>query len=297
VVSVFFLMSAWNFNASTGVIAVALVGAISLVYYAFLRNRNLKSLDSTTYQPFRLTHKEDISHNTIKFRFALPSKDHSLGLPVGNHISLQFQDKDGNPVIRRYTPVTSDEEKGYFDLVIKVYPEGKMSQYLSKLKLGDTIDIKGPQGHLTYLGHGNFMIKRKGVETKQHVNKIGMIAGGTGITPMLQLIRAILRTPSDRTSISLLFANVSEADILLRKELDALAVEHKSQFHLYYTLDKAETDWKMGRGFVTADMIKGNLPAPSNDTVILMCGPPPMMKFMLNHMTALKYEEPNFFQY
>jgi len=290
-------MSAWNFNVSTGVVAVALVGALSLVYYAFLRNRSLKALDPTTYQPFRLTQKEDVSHNTIKFRFALPSKDHCLGLPVGKHISLQFKDKDGKQVIRQYTPVTSDEEKGYFDLVIKVYPEGKMSQYLSKLKLGDTIDIKGPHGALTYLGDGDFLIKRKGGEIKQHVNKIGMIAGGTGITPMLQLVRAILRNPRDRTSISLIFANVSEADILLRKELDALAVEHKSQFQLYYTLDKAETDWKMGRGFVTSDMIKGNLPAPASDTIILMCGPPPMMKFMLNNMTALKYEDNNFFQY
>eukprot|EP00456_Euglypha_rotunda_P010100 TRINITY_DN1244_c0_g1_i1.p1 TRINITY_DN1244_c0_g1~~TRINITY_DN1244_c0_g1_i1.p1 ORF type:complete len:115 (-),score=14.84 TRINITY_DN1244_c0_g1_i1:24-368(-) len=114
---------------------------------------------------------------------------------------------------------------------------------------------------------------------------------------MLQLIRAILRNPRDRTQVNLIFANVSEADILLRKELDALAVEHKSQFQVFYTLDKAESDWKFGRGFVTGDMIKEHLPAPSKDSIILMCGPPPMMKFMLNHMTALKYDDTQFFQY
>ena len=64
-----------------------------------------------------------------------------------------------------------------------------------------------------------------------------MLAGGTGITPMYQVINAILRDPSDRTQLSLVSANVGEDDILLRKELDTLAATHDN-FRVYYVLNE-----------------------------------------------------------
>lgn len=50
-----------------------------------------------------------------------------------------------------------------------------------------------------------------------------MVAGGTGITPMLQVASALLQDPQEHTSISLVYANVTEDDILLRKDIDALS--------------------------------------------------------------------------
>ena len=64
----------------------------------------------------------------------------------------------------------------------------------------------------------------------------GMLAGGTGITPMYQVINAILRDPSDRTQLSLVSANVGEDDILLRRELDTLAATHDN-FRVHYVLN------------------------------------------------------------
>lgn len=54
---------------------------------------------------------------------------------------------------------------------------------------------------------------------------------------MLQLIRHITKDPLDTTTVSLIFANQTEKDILLRDELEKLAKEHPSQFKLWYTLD------------------------------------------------------------
>lgn len=84
-----------------------------------------------------------------------------------------------------------------------------------------------------------------------------MIAGGTGITPMLQIIRAIIRGRSkgDKTEIDLIFANVNEEDILLREDLDQLAREDKN-FRVHYVLNNPPEKWSGGVGFVTADMIK-----------------------------------------
>lgn len=164
-----------------------------------------------------LIEKEEISHDTRRYRFGLPSKQHILGLPIGQHIHLSCTIKD-ELVIRAYTPVSCDDDLGYVDLVVKVYkanvhpkfPDGgKMSQHLDSLSIGDTIAFRGPSGKLQYLGNGKFSIKklRKDPADNISVKKVNMIAGGTGITPMLQLIREILKKSDDKTECSLLFAN------------------------------------------------------------------------------------------
>lgn len=93
---------------------------------------------------------------------------------------------------------------------------------------------------------------------------------------MLQVIRSIIKNPHDDTEVWLLFANQTEEDILLRAELEALP---KNQFHLWYTVDRPPADWKYDAGFINADMVRRHLPKPSPDTVLLVCGPPPMIKF------------------
>lgn len=154
-----------------------------------------------------LIEKEQVSHDTRRFRFALTSEKHVLGLPVGQHISLRYTDEEGKLVMRSYTPITGHDQKGYVDLLVKVYfkgvhpkfPEGgKMSQYLEQLKIGDMIEVSGPKGKLTYVGKGVIHIKHRVKDPKPEIrkaNKIVMIAGGTGITPMLQVLRYALMEP------------------------------------------------------------------------------------------------------
>ena len=62
---------------------------------------------------------------------------------------------------------------------------GRMSQYLESLKIGDAIDVKGPLGHFVYLGQGNFRHSGHPGRT----TTLSMVAGGTGITPMWQVIQ------------------------------------------------------------------------------------------------------------
>ncbi len=57
-----------------------------------------------------------------------------------------------------------------------------------------------------------------------------MLAGGTGVTPMYQVAVAILKDPKDTTLLSLIFANVSEDDILIRQQLDALVQAYPTRF-------------------------------------------------------------------
>ena len=65
-----------------------------------------------------------------------------------------------------------------------------------------------------------------------------MFPGGTGITPMLQLVRDVFRNPSDKTELALLFANQTEDDILLREELEEVQKQNPDRFKLWYTVDR-----------------------------------------------------------
>jgi len=207
----------------------------------------------------------------------------------GQHIYMSAT-VNAKLVVRPYTPVSSDDDHGFVDFVIKVYfknvhpkfPEGgKMSQHLDSLNIGDTIDIRGPNGLLVYEGRGRFNVRtsKKDPPKQKLAKRIGLIAGGTGITPMLQLIRHIFKDSGDNTKIWLLFANQTEDDILLRDELEEIVAEHKDRFKLWYTVDRPPKDWSYSSGFISTEMIKEHLPSPSPDTLILMCGPPPMIEF------------------
>ncbi|KAL1929960.1 hypothetical protein VTP01DRAFT_1114 [Rhizomucor pusillus] len=249
--------------------------AAASAYYVYSRKKGAV-LDPKVYKKFKLIEKIEISHNTALYRFALPSKDAILGLPIGQHISVMGE-INGKEISRSYTPTSSDEDKGYFDLLIKSYPQGNISKMFAELKIGDLVSVRGPKGNFNY--------------TPNMCKSIGMIAGGTGITPMLQIIRAICRNPADRTVVNLIFANVNEEDILLKKELDELAAKHDN-FNVYYVLNNPPAGWTGGVGFVTADMIKEHCPAPSKDMKLLLCGPPPMVKAMSNAAVELGYEKP-----
>ena len=118
--------------------------------------------------------------------------------------------------------------------MIKSYPQGNISAHMARMKIGDTMKMKGPKGAMVY--------------TPNMCRHIGMIAGGTGITPMLQIVKAIQRgRPLDRTKVDLIFANVNPDDILLKEDLDRLARED-ADFNVYYVLNNPPEGWSGGVG-------------------------------------------------
>ncbi|XP_014211055.1 NADH-cytochrome b5 reductase 2 isoform X2 [Copidosoma floridanum] len=283
--------------------ALGTIIAFGIVVKLFYSTKKKKVLlvDPKVKYALPLIEKQILSHDTRLYRFGLPSSEHVLGLPIGQHVHLSAN-VNGEIVIRAYTPVTSDDDYGHMDLVVKVYfknvhpkfPEGgKMSQYLESLKIGETIDVRGPSGRLVYNGKGKFSIKllRKEPPVEYSLAKAVMIAGGTGITPMLQLIRAIVKDPLDKTQVSLLYANQTEKDILLREELDEVAKNHPDQVKVWYTVDTGSEGWKYSTGFVNDQMIAEHMLPPSPDTIVLMCGPPPMINYACTpNLDKLGYE-------
>ncbi|KAK4391138.1 Nitrate reductase [NADH] 2 [Sesamum angolense] len=237
--------------------------------------------------PCKLVAKTSLSHDVRLFRFALPNEEQVLGLPVGKHIFL-CATVDDKLCMRAYTPSSTVDTVGYFELVVKVYFKGVhpkfpngglMSQHLDSLELGSSIDVKGPLGHIEYNGKGYFTVHGK----QKFAKKLAMIAGGTGITPIYQVMQAILKDPEDDTEMYVVYANRTEDDILLKDELDAWAEKYPDRVKVWYVIQESiKEGWKYSLGFVTESILTEHIPESSETTLALACGPPPMLQFAVN---------------
>lgn len=100
---------------------------------------------------------------------------------------------------------------------------------------------------------------------------IGLVAGGTGLTPILQIVQQVLKDPEDDTQLDFLYGNVGLGDILLKEELDALAAKHE-QFRVHYFLNDPPEGWEGGEGHISKEAIAEHFPKPSRNSKVLMCG-------------------------
>jgi len=147
---------------------------------------------------------------------------------------------------------------------VKKYPAGRMSVHIHNLKIGDELECMGPWPK---------------IPIQENMCKyLGLIAGGTGLTPMLQVIEHILSMENDTTVINFLFANITEEDILLKEQLDSLCERYPHRLHVFYTLDSSHRGWSGFTGYVTEDLIKKTMPPPGKHSKVFVCGPPGMMK-------------------
>lgn len=173
------------------------------------------------------------------------------------------------------TDMLCPDAKGYIDLLVKQYPNGPMSTHLHNMAPGQRLDFKGP------------LPKYPWSENKHE--HIGLIAGGTGISPMYQLIRNIFNNPNDKTKVTLVYGNVTEEDILLKHQLSELENTYPQRFRAFYVLDNPPKEWVGNGGFITKDLLKTVLPEPKTGNIkLFVCGPPGLMKAISGNKVSPK---------
>ena len=94
------------------------------------------------------------------------------------------------------------------------------------------------------------------------------------------MIRKIFgnKSTDDKTKVTLIFANQTEDDILLREELESYAKSYPNRFKVVYALDRPPRKWDGHTGFVSKELVEKNLPGPDTpDSIIFVCGPDPML--------------------
>lgn len=237
--------------------------------------------------------KRQYNHDCLIFRFELQSDSTILGLPIGNHVMVKYEDKNIEyPIMRAYTPITNDGDVGYFELLIKIYSDGALTQKLmNNVSINDYVECKGPLGNIHYQGPSQLKIT-EGLNKYRSLNatKIGMLAGGTGITPMYQVIKCINQNKDiDSTKVSLIFSNKTEKDILLKDEINEI-VESNKNIKVHYTISSID-------GHIDLEMIQNNLFPPSQDVVMMFCGPPGFNKSMKKLLNQIGHQKSNILRF
>ncbi len=118
-----------------------------------------------------------------------------------------------------------------------------------------------------------------------------MVAGGTGITPMLQILHAGLDNPADKTKFTLVYGSRSPADVICRAEVEALAAAHGDRLAVHYLVDAAspaapgivpgQGNVKVGRP--DKALLKAVLPPPGPGVLVAVCGPGPLMTAVIGN--------------
>jgi cytochrome-b5 reductase len=140
-----------------------------------------------------------------------------------------------------------------------------MSTHLHDMREGQTLEVKGPLPKYQW-------------EENKH-DHVAFIAGGTGVTPMYQLARAIFNNPNEKTKVTLVFGNVTEEDILLKKEFEELENTYPQRFRAFYVLNQPPKEWRGNKGMIDKELLKTVLPEPKSENIkIFVCGPPGMYK-------------------
>ncbi|XP_071118719.1 NADH-cytochrome b5 reductase-like [Haliotis cracherodii] len=225
--------------------------------------------------------------DSARYRMKLP-RGKSLGLCIGQHIIIRGY-LDSTPVTRQYTPISDVEIKGYFDVLIKTYPEGQMSQIVKRWKEGEYVDIRGPFGSFSY--------KRNQYQT------LYLLAAGTGIAPMSQVIQGIVGDEDEETRVRLIYACRTYADILMKAELDAWSSfwNFSVTYALSQETDESSSCYRYGdqvhAGRVTATLLDTELGDRKENLLVLICGTKTFEADMIEHLNTLGLSEDKYFRF
>ncbi|KAI9366072.1 hypothetical protein DFJ73DRAFT_806999 [Zopfochytrium polystomum] len=249
-------------------VAVCVV-VYDIYYYIYKRKPKVPSFSQGKFANFPLKDIIPVTHDTSLFRFAAgvdkTTKEYkkrpccNLTVPAPSHLIVM---DDTCQIARSYTPITYGPN--YFDFLVKKYEGGSISTMIHGLAVGDYLRARGP-----------FMTWE---HTPEKYDTIAMIAGGTGITPMYQLIKSIFRDPRDKTKISLIYANKSEADVLLGSELEILANAHPGRLKVTHTIENSKSSWTGHTGRISEELLQSELPGKDARCMILVCGPEGMVR-------------------
>lgn len=238
------------------------------------------------WQEFEIVKIEELNASAYCYTFKIKDSQ-VLGIKIGQHIIVK-QTVNGRVVTRQYTPVSEVSKRGSFEFVIKIYPNGKLTSLIKDWKVGDWIPCRGPFGEFSYQANS--------------YKHILMLAAGTGIAPMFQIIREIIENEDDMTFIKLFYASKSISDILFREELVNFYQYWNFTACHYLSKEVDLTKKRHCEEMVGSRMSKENVlnelrKGPINSTLVLICGTKSFNKDMVNSAKDADIPDRNIFMF
>jgi len=229
------------------------------------------------FQAVRASSKKDLKSNDIEYVHVR----RPLDIKVGQHLIMRCStDENQNTILTRaYTPITDMKSSnvGQFEVLIKLYKNGKMSKCIQNLKKNDIVEWRGPCGNFNYVPNS--------------YRHLLMFCAGTGIAPMYPIAKSIVENDSDDTYVHLLYACKGFEDILLRNEVQQLALYWNFSAEIFLSRVESATEngarygecirkGKIDKGVVTEHLAGKTL----QQVFILICGTKSFNKDMIKYV-------------
>ena len=231
-----------------------------------------------TFHKLSIKNRIQETANAVSLVFEVPENlKTNFSFKAGQYITLKAT-INGSEIRRAYS-ICSAPESGELKIAIKTVDNGIFSTYAtSQLKVGDVLEVHEPEGKFV-------------LEPTRSNNYLGM-AAGSGITPVLSMIKAVLqREPS--SSFTLIYGNKSSEETMFKAELDALSVTYDTRFNLHYVFSRQNEEGslfgRIDKGH-TNYFIKNIYKNWSFKTAFL-CGPEEMIKTVSATLKENRYKE------
>ncbi|KAF6774870.1 hypothetical protein AHF37_06024 [Paragonimus kellicotti] len=216
--------------------------------------------DDESFITCRVVESHRLDKSRYRFlRLSWSSETAWMPVPLGHHVVLRLRHENGHWLSRPYTPIcdtpffTSHPSHSATELclLVKVYPGGQLSPRIDRLQCGDLVQISLPAGQLpvnflTHMEQSPYLI----IPQPFAYSAVFMLAAGSGITPMLRVIDAILsydilRHPMQKSQLStvhLIWFERTEDDSVLVQELNGLRARFPSRFALLRVLSESNSE-------------------------------------------------------
>ncbi|MGH9822380.1 MAG: photosystem P840 reaction-center cytochrome c-551 [Blastocatellia bacterium] len=200
------------------------------------------------------------THDSSTFRFRLPQFGRLNSKP-GQFLTFNWL-LNGQKVTRSYSISSSPTQAGYLEITVKKQQQGLVSAFLNdQARPGLTVEAHGPSGRFWF-------------DEARH-NRVALIAGGSGITPMMSILRYIDDLCLD-VEAALFYSVRTQEDVIFDGELKALE-SRLPRFRGVIIVTGSDPEWQGPSGYLTRELIGQHLADPQHFTFFL-CGPPPFME-------------------
>jgi ferredoxin-NADP reductase len=194
----------------------------------------------------------------------------------GQHVDIRLITEDGYQAQRSYS-IASPPEDQLLMLTVERVKDGEVSPYLlDELRVGDRLELRGP-------------IARHFVWISGSSGPLCLIAGGTGITPLMAMLRHRDRS-SSRTPTVLIYSTRSLPDIVYREELDAMACGDANLNVVYALTREQPQDWAGHRGRIDRTLLATNCFLPIQNPAIYVCGPTAFVENVSSLLLELRFD-------
>jgi ring-1,2-phenylacetyl-CoA epoxidase subunit PaaE len=209
---------------------------------------------------------ETADANSIRFEIPGNLRDR-FAFKAGQHLTLRAT-IDGEEVRRNYSLCTAPTD-GDWMVTVKRIGGGIFSNWVgNQLRPGDTLDVMPP--------HGSFTTEFSALKARHLIG----IAGGSGITPVMSLIKTLLREEPE-SRFTLLYGNRDSSSVIFLETLAGLKDKHLGRFEIYHFLDAEDQDIELFNGMLDRERLDEAIAALVPDAAEVdgwfICGPGPMM--------------------